>query len=254
MRKPLIIANWKMNPPTVKEAVLLAHGIERGASRYRNVEVIVAPPFHFLMSLGRVLKRVHLGAQDSAWAEAGPYTGEVSWLQLQSIGVRHVIVGHSERRLHMGETDDMIQKKVDALLRHGMTPIVCIGERMRIGNDIPAVVGDQLKTALNGIARRVVKNLVVAYEPIWAISTVPGARPDTPDNAFRTKVYIQKILTGLYGRAAAQAVRIIYGGSVRSENAAPFLKEGKMDGALVGGASLDSGEFIRIIHASSTIA
>ena len=247
MAKPLIIANWKMNPLTLKEAISLASAIEECATQVKNVEIVLAPPFPFLGAIKNVIKKSKLGAQDSFWADFGPYTGEVSWKQLAHIGVEYAIIGHSERRLHLNESDELIDKKTDALLRNGMKTVLCIGEREREGGDIPIAVGMQLKSALRGVKKNMIKNLIVAYEPIWAISTNPGARPDTPDNAFRATLYIRKILIELYGRAAGD-VRIIYGGSVKSTNVASFLREGKMEGVLVGGASLDPREFTEIIR------
>lgn len=246
MRKHLIVANWKANPDSPGRAVLLAEKIERGVYKYRNVEVVIAPSFPFLAPVAKVIKKTKLGAQNVFWGDLGPYTGEVSWHQLKHFGVQYVIVGHSERKLHLGETDDLINKKVRALLEHGMKPILCVGERERGGTEIPPVVGDQLKRALRGAKKNHLKNLTIAYEPVWAISTMPGAKPDMPDNAFRVMVFIRKIIAGLYGSKVAGGVRIIYGGSVNGKNIVPFLSEGKMQGALVGGASLRPGEFINI--------
>ena len=254
MRKTVIIANWKSNPDSPGRAVLLARKIDRGITKYRNTEVVIAPPFPFLSPVRAVLKKSKLGAQNTFWSDCGPFTGEVSWHQLKHLGVSHVIVGHSERKIYLGETDEMINKKVKATLEHGITPILCVGERERKNSEIPDIVGEQLKNALVGIKKSFIKNLIVAYEPIWAISTMPGARPDTPDNAFRTMVYIRRTLAGLYGRRAADLIRIIYGGSVNSSNITPFLTEGKMEGALVGGASLNPEEFIKIIGQANKIS
>lgn len=248
MHKPLIVANWKMNPASLKEAILLASAAEECAAKVKNVEIVLAPPFPFLGAIKSVIKKSKLGAQDSFWADSGPYTGEVSWKQLAGIGAEYIIIGHSERRIHLGESDELIAKKTDALLKNGMNVILCIGEREREGGDIPIAVGIQLKSALIGVKKNMIKNLIIAYEPVWAISTNAGARPDSPDNAFRATLYIRKILVELYGRTAASAVRIIYGGSVKSANIASFLREGKMEGALVGGASLDPREFAEIVR------
>jgi triosephosphate isomerase (TIM) len=251
MKKKLIIANWKMNPSTSREALLLAYRAERGAARIKNIEVVLAPPFPFLIPVMRIIKKAKLGAQDAAWRSKGPFTGQVSWQQLRHLGVKYVIVGHSERREQLGETDDMVNKKVLELLSHGMGTVLCIGEREREGDDIPAVVGVQLKKALRGVKRRHLNHLYIAYEPIWAISTTLGSRSDTPDNAFQAVVYIRKIITNLFGRKSAEAVRVLYGGSVRASNVASFLTEGKTDGALVGGASLDPIEFSKVIEEAS---
>lgn len=238
----IIIANWKSNPDAPGRAVLLAQKIEKGIPS-RNIEVVVAPPFPYLIPVAKALKKGHLGAQDAFWEDIGPYTGEVSWHHLKHCGVEYVIVGHSERRIYLGETDEMINKKVLALLGRALRPVLCIGEHEREGNEIPPIVGHQLASALKGVKKQHLKNLVVAYEPVWAISTMPGARSDTPDNAFRALVYIRRLLSDLFGRNLADKVRIIYGGSVNSQNISGFLSEGKMEGALVGGASLDPKEF-----------
>lgn len=247
-RTPLLIANWKANPDTLGRALVLAQKIERTILSSRKAEIVLAPPFPFLSAIGAVLKKAKLGAQNVFWEDCGPYTGEVSWHHLRHFHVSYVIVGHSERRLYLGETDEMIAKKMVALLAHGMKPVLCIGERERDEGTIPAVVGEQLRAALSGVKKEWVKNIVIAYEPVWAISTMPDAKPDTPDNAFRATIYIRKILTDRFGRQEAARCRIIYGGSVSPENIASFLKEGKMEGALVGGASLKPGVFAEIIR------
>lgn len=251
--KPLLIANWKANPATLKEAVSLAAEVERKIVRIRKVEIVLAPSFPFLSAVSKVLKKSKLGAQDVFWAKVGPYTGEVSQDQLKGLGVRYVILGHSERKLYLGETDEMINKKLLASFESGLRPVLCIGERKRENNDIPAVVGEQLKNALKGVKRENIGSLTVAYEPVWAISTTPGSKPDTPDNAWKASVYIKKIVAKLYGKIAAESVRIIYGGSVNSKNIASFLAEGRMEGALVGNASLDPEEFSKIVAIAANV-
>ena len=237
-----------MNPLTQKEAVSLAKKVEEGARRFKNIEVVIAPPFPFLATVAEVLRKAKLGAQDASWMERGAYTGEVSWAQLKKLGVQYTIIGHSERRMYMNETNEVINKKIIALLEHGMGAILCVGEREREENEIPALVGEEIRKALHGIKKASLKNLVIAYEPIWAISTSPGARPDTPDSAFRAMVYIRRVLTELFTRTLADSVRIIYGGSVNKENARGFLSAGNMQGALVGGASLDAEHFLKILE------
>lgn len=244
----IIIANWKSNPDSPGRSVILARSIEQKIGRLHNAEVVIAPPHPFLIPVSRVLEKSRLGAQDMFWADTGPYTGEVSWHQLKNIGVGHVILGHSERRKYLGETDDMINKKNISALENSITPILCIGEGERSGNEISGIVGEQLKRALGGVSKNMVQNLIVAYEPAWAISTNPGSRPDTPDNAFRALVYIRKVLSGIYGRKTADLVRVIYGGSVSAKNIQAFLTEGRMQGALVGSASLKPQEFVEIIN------
>lgn len=253
MTKFLIVANWKMNPDSAGRAALLAHKVERFLARVRNVEVILAPPFPFLLPMAAVVKRAKLGSQNVFWQDCGPYTGEVSWHQLKHLKVDYVIVGHSERKLFLGETDEMIRNKVQALLENSMTPILCVGERERLGDDIPEIVGEQIKAALKGIKKNLLKELVIAYEPIWAISTMPNARPDTPASAFQAMIYIRKIVSELYGRSMGNEIQIIYGGSVNARNIKGFLEEGRMQGALVGGASLDATEFAEIVMTASKI-
>jgi len=251
--KKLIVANWKMNPDAPGRAVVLANKIEQSLARVRNIEVVIAPPFPFLLPIAAVVKRAKLGAQNVFWEDAGAYTGEVSWHQLKHIKINYVIIGHSERKLFLGETDEMIHNKVHILLENGMTPILCVGERERMDDDIPEIVGTQIKAALKGIKKTFIKKLVIAYEPIWAISTMPDARPDTPASAFRAVVYIRKIMSELYDRSVGEEVRIIYGGSVKAKNIRAFLEEGRMQGALVGGASLDASEFAEIVTCASRV-
>lgn len=247
MSKYLIIANWKSNPDSPGRAVLLARKIERGILKYRNIEIVIAPPYPFLAPIAGVLRKAKLGSQNMFWEDIGPFTGEVSWHQLQHLRVLYVIIGHSERKLYLCETDEMINKKIRAALSHGLQPILCVGEEERSGREIPPVVAEQLKNALKGVKKSRLKDLTVAYEPIWAISTRPGARADTPDSAFRAMLFVRKTLSNLYGQKAARDVRVIYGGSVNSQNIGAFLTEGRMQGALVGGASLDPTEFAKIV-------
>ncbi len=247
----LIVANWKMNPDSPARAAALAGEYHNfSSSKLRGTELVVAPPFPFLIPVREALpKGVKLGAQDSFWRDRGPYTGEVSWHQLKNLKVEYVIIGHSERRIHLGETDEMINKKVRAVLENGLRAILCIGERERSGSDIPPLAGEQLRAALAGVKKPLLRKLIIAYEPVWAISTMPGNHgPDTPDSAFRARIYIEKVLSGLYVRQSAGQVRIIYGGSVNSANVGSFMVDGKMDGALVGSASLDHKEFEAIVR------
>ncbi|MDP3710556.1 MAG: triose-phosphate isomerase [bacterium] len=244
--KTLIIANWKSNPQTAKDAVALALAVDFGIQKYKKVDVVVASPFLFISQVKDVLKSSKLGAQNSFWS-GGAYTGEVSPEQLKNIGVEYCIVGHSERRGYLGETDGEINKKVKALLKNKLKVILCVGEKERVGKDIPEIVGEQLKKSLDGVKSSEVLNLIVAYEPVWAISTNPGARPDTPANAFQAMLYIRRILTDIYGKPTAVKIKIIYGGSVNSQNISGFLKEGRMEGALVGGASLKAEEFVEVV-------
>ena len=251
--KKILVANWKMNPVSVAEAVALAKKSERAAAAFSNAEVVVAPPTPFLIPVARVLKKARLASQNVFWEDAGPYTGEVSVPQLKSVGASHVIIGHSERKIHLGETDGMIAKKVAAAADAGITVILCIGEEERDGDEIPAIVGEQFMGALAGIRKNAMKNIIVCYEPVWAISTMSGARPCSPDDVFRAAVYIRKMISVRFGRTAAHATRIVYGGSVGSENIASYFTQGAVEGALIGGASLVPGEFRRIVEIVSAL-
>ncbi|MFY9462736.1 MAG: triose-phosphate isomerase [Candidatus Sungiibacteriota bacterium] len=247
MRK-LIIANWKMHPDTADEAAELAADIEKELSSPPGADVVIAPPLPFLMSVAAVLKKSLLGAQDMAEERDASLTGGVSWRVLKSLNVRFVIIGHSERRIRLGETDEAINQKVRTALAHGFCAILCVGEQEAGAGDIPLVVSDQVHSALAGIKKELLKNLVVAYEPVWAISTTAQSTgADTPERMFRARLTIEKAIAAIFDAAAAKKVRIVYGGSVTPENIATVMAVGHMDGALVGGASLNAEEFGEIV-------
>lgn len=249
MRKPLIIANWKSNPASLKEAAVLARSAEKSAKRFRGVEAVVAPPFPFIPAVSKILRQAKLGAQDAFWS-GGPYTGEVSRQQLKNFGVRYVILGHSSRRI-LGERDDAINKKVKAVLDGGLKAILCVGERKRSGGKgIPTSAILQFKKAVKGVKKSQLKNLVVAYEPVWAISTMPGARPDTPESAERAVKHLRQLLSHIYGQKSVGKTKMLYGGSVNAQNIKSFLVWPEIEGVLVGGASLNAVEFSKIIKNS----
>jgi len=231
----LIIANWKLNPKTAKDAEKLAL-----AEDYEGV--VIAPSFPHLKVVGEILRNASLAAQDIFWESGGAYTGEVSPSQLKDIDVTHVIIGHSERRNILGETDEMINKKVKAALDHGIGVILCVGEHIEIrkqGIDAAKTfVAGQLNLNLREVHRRYKKKVVIAYEPIWAIGT--GA-PDIPEETAEICAYI-KNLTGV--------TQVIYGGSVNSQNAEEFFSQDDIGGALVGGASLKPKDFQKIVEAA----
>lgn len=237
MNHKLIIANWKLNPMTVREAVRLARAEDRKG-------VIVAPPFPFLDALGTALKRAQLGAQDVFFEAKGAYTGGVAPAMLASLGVRYVIIGHSERRA-LGETDAIVGKKVKAALAEGLTPVICVGEpwsvRKRRLAAAKRFVSKQLSSALKGVRAR---NVIIAYEPVWAIGS---GKADEPAEAAAMARFIKKFLAPHTHRLTP---RVLYGGSVTPHNAAAFLRESSIDGALVGGASLRPRDFMKIITAA----
>lgn len=248
--RPLIIGNWKMNPGTKQSARRLFKDVQKGVARIRDVDVAVAPPDVFL-SLFDKTKRPVLCAQNVHWEKLGPRMGEVSVVMFKDIGVKEIIVGHSDRRA-AGETNEEVNKKIHTVLKEGLTAILCVGEQKRdTGARYFNFIEKQIHEACAGVAKTKMSQLVIAYEPIWAIGTGKNA---TPNDAHEMKIFIQKVLTHLYGRNVAMRVRILYGGSVNAKNAEALLTEGMVNGFLVGGASLRSEEFIEIIKIAHTHA
>lgn len=242
--KKLIIANWKMNPCTAKEAVSLARVVEKGTKNVaRKVDIVFAPSFPFL-PLVASHSSLKLGAQDVFWEPEGAYTGEVSVAQLKSLGVKYVIIGHSERRA-MWETNDIVQKKLRAALMSGMRAVFCVGElEHKKETAFPPLVREELHNGLRGIKKPLFRNLIIVYEPVWAVGT---GKPALPKDAFEINILIRRELLNIIGKKYAAKIPILYGGSVDDKNAALFVKDGRMDGLLVGGASLSANKFIKII-------
>lgn len=247
-RTKFVIGNWKMNPTTVADATRLVLGIGKKFPRPKST-VMVAPSYLHLGEVKRVLKKPYrMCAQDVFPGEGGPHTGCVSARMLLAQGVTSSIVGHSERRAQ-GETNDMVGEKTRALVALGMMPIICVGETDRDHHGkYYSYVEAEVRAALLGVTKKQLANIVIAYEPVWAISTGDGkGQTATAEHAHEMKLFIQKVLVELYGRPAALAVPIIYGGSVNAENADDLMKNGAIDGFLVGGASLKVDTFISII-------
>ena len=247
IRKPIVVGNWKLNK-TVDEAVDLATEIRNIAGSLRKGEVGVAPPFTALAAVGQRLadSNVILAAQDCYHEDHGAYTGEVSAPLLADVGCTHVIVGHSERRQFFGEEDGLVNKKVKAVLRASLTPILCIGELLserEAGNTFD-VVERQLFGALDGLDEELVSRIVVAYEPVWAIGTGVVA---TTVQAQEVHGFLRGKLIERYGEPVAEAMRIQYGGSVKGDNFEGLMSQPDIDGGLVGGASLKAESFIDII-------
>jgi len=251
MRRAIIAGNWKMNK-TGPEAVQLVKELLNRVSDVRDVDIIVCPPFTALESVAWVLGEgsVKIGAQDMHWAEQGAYTGEVSAKMLLTIGCRYVILGHSERRAYFGESNSDVNKKLKAALATSLIPIVCVGEKLeeREGGQTEVVVQDHVLGAFEGFSASELKRVILAYEPVWAIGTGKTA---TSEQANEVHTFIRDLLKSKLGRSLAQDIRIQYGGSVKPENAASLLSQPEIDGALVGGASLDVESFARIIKAVS---
>lgn len=243
MSKPLFIANWKMNPQKPREAQALFFEVERGVGNAKHAEVVLCIPFVHL-PLFQNKASVGLGTQDCFWEEKGAYTGEISPRQLKSLGCTHVILGHSERKRYMGETMAMVNKKVLAALKAGLRPILCIGEKKQGEKQR---VTQQLRSALLGVKKRDAAKLVIVYEPEWAISSTRASRIATPTDAATSAAVMRQVLQEKFGRTAARDIRILYGGSVDSRNIAGFMKESSIQGALVGAASLNAKEFVRLV-------
>lgn len=247
MPKPFIAGNWKMNL-TIHQGEELVLKLRELIDGVDAVEMVVAPPFTALNHIGHLLSdsSIKLCAQDVFWEREGAYTGEISPVMLKDIGCRYVIIGHSERRRYLGETDDMVHKKVVSTLKEGMRPILCVGESLeeREGGKALGVVKREIGEGLKGVLPGQMKDMVIAYEPIWAIGT---GRTATPEQAEDVHNYIRELLYEMFGLEAVKETRIIYGGSVKPDNIDGLMAQPNIDGALVGGASLDAEAFARIV-------
>jgi triosephosphate isomerase len=245
MRNWIVAGNWKMHN-TVNESIALAQAIKEGTKDIKNGEVIIAPPFTSLQCVGETIKgsQVSLAAQNMHYEDKGAFTGEIAPGMLTDIGCTYVLLGHSERRKYFHELDENINLKVKKALAVGLKPILCVGETEdeRVKGVTQLVVGEQLKKALSGVGK--IDNVVIAYEPVWAIGTGKVA---TSAQAEEVHSFIRGILKELYGDAS-QDIRILYGGSVTKDNIGELIGMGNIDGALVGGASLKSDAFLGIIQ------
>lgn len=252
-RTPMIAGNWKMYK-TPGEAAALAQDIDNllddAGREAEGVEIVVCPPFVDLKSVATVIEfdhsKVKLAAQNVFWEKEGAYTGEISAPMLVDLECDYCIVGHSERRQYFGETDETVNKKVHALLEHGITPIVCVGESLdtRDAGDTDRFVREQVRAGLDGITEIQAGDIVIAYEPIWAIGT---GRTPTPEAANDTCRAIRATIGALFGQPAAIRTRILYGGSAKPENIGLFMPEPDIDGALIGGAALEAASFVSMV-------
>jgi len=252
MRTPMVVGNWKMHGG-IAEARELASGVRDGLKRPRGVEVALCPPFTSLPVVAEVLagSPIVWGAQNCHWEDKGAFTGEIAPGMLVELGCRLVILGHSERRSIFRETDEEINRKVAAALRHGLQPLLCVGEteeERRQGLTFTVVEG-QLRAGWAGLAADQIARSVLAYEPVWAIGTGVNA---TPAQAAEVHGYLRGIVSELASKEIAQSLRILYGGSVKADNAAALIQEPDIDGALVGGASLQAQSFITIARKSAS--
>ena len=252
-RRPMIAGNWKMFK-TAGEGAILVQNLEPLVSNvWDRVDIVVCPPFTALKSVSTVIEldrlTIGLGAQNVFWEDEGAFTGEVSPRMLVDLRCDNVIVGHSERREYFGETDASVNRRVKAVFEHDMIPIVCVGESLatREADDTETFVRNQVRSALEGLDAEHASKLVVAYEPIWAIGT---GRTPTPEMANDVARSIRATVGALFGQPAAMTCRVLYGGSVKPENASMFLSEPDIDGALVGGAALDAKSFAAIVESA----
>ena len=246
MRMPLVMGNWKMHG-TLAEARPLATAVRDGLKRPRGVEVVLCPPFTALAAVAEILGAgpIRLGAQTCHQEASGAHTGEISPPMLAELGCRYVLAGHSERRREMGETDEQVNRKVHAVLAHAMTPVLCVGEtadERRQGLTFTTIEG-QLRAGLAGVAGDALADVVLAYEPVWAIGTGVNA---TASQAAEVHGYLRGLLSELSSKETAGQIRILYGGSVKADNVDALAAEPDIDGALVGGASLNATSFIAI--------
>lgn len=249
MRKKLVIANWKMNLNT-HQASLYLHKLADAVPVQREVEIVLAPNFLVLQSLSLQInhRQFKLAAQNCYWRDQGAYTGEISATMLHGL-TQYVLIGHSERRHIFGEHDKDVRHKVQAVVRNKMRPVLCIGETAaeRADGETAHVIHDQLVSGLLNVTSEEIADIVIAYEPVWAIGT--GDNASASDVSDVAKL-IRKQITSLYGKAAAESTRILYGGSVKAENAPDYIANEAVDGFLVGGASLNAHEFAGIVEAT----
>ena len=255
MIAPLVVGNWKMNGGPAGCLKLARQVVRLLKHKPSRAEVALAPPFTSLDSIARAIghSSIKLASQNCHWAESGAYTGEISASMLKEIGCHYVILGHSERRHVFHESDASIARKVESVLRHGMRPILCVGETLsqRRRKRTLQVITAQLDSTLKALAKGVIEQLEIAYEPVWAIGTGQNASAEQVDQVHSS---IRAHLTNRFGNPKGKAVRILYGGSVKPENAATLASLGEVNGLLVGGASLEAKSFVSVAHAFASTA
>jgi triosephosphate isomerase len=249
--KKLIVANWKMNPSSEKEALDLISKISVISRKNKNIEIVVCPPFPFLYIYKKLkIKNIKLGSQNIFYESEGSFTGQVSHKMLSSLGVSYVIVGHSESRLQ-GDTNDIVNKKIFGALKARINPVLCIGEDDREDHTkYLNFIKEQIHECLLQIPKNKIKDIIIAYEPLWAIGK-DAKREATKDEFIETKILIKRILSDMYGFKIASSVRILYGGSVSGDNSLSFIKDGEADGLLVGRNSLSAGKLEDILESIS---
>lgn len=254
LEKKLIIGNWKMAPVSVREAKSIFVHIKKVAGKLLHVQTVICVPSVYAHEVGRAVTghRCVSGVQNIHWETEGAFTGEISATQAVSIGAQYAIVGHSERRA-AGEVDEDIVKKIKAAVKAGLTPVVCVGEVERDEEgEYVGVLKAQLLASLEGISRKVMDQVVIAYEPVWAIGKKATKKAE-PDDVAEIVLYLRKTLIGKYGKALAMRTSILYGGSANADNTESFLRDGGVDGLLVGRASLDPKQFCTMLKIADTL-
>lgn len=254
MKKPLIVANWKMNPVTVREANRLFDAVKKGIKsiKKRRAEVVICPPVIYIPGFKSQMPDFKLGAQNIFYKKQGAYTGEISPVMLKEFGCQYVIIGHSERRGYLYETDEMVNEKIKTTISFKMNPILCIGENgeEKKQKETFNVLKRQIKKGLQKIAKEKLQKISFAYEPVWAIGS---GSPCGTDELHTINIFIRKVVAEKYGRLSADNIKVLYGGSVNSKNAADYLKESGINGLLIGGVSLKPEEFTETIKSVSLI-
>ncbi len=253
MRKTIIAGNWKMYK-NLKDGQELAVALRRDLFQIENVDIVICPPYTLLAYLADALEtsNIAVGGQNLYWQDEGAFTGEISPLMLKDAGCQYVIIGHSERRQFFGETNETVNNKIKAALKHGLTPIICVGENLaeRESNNTFKIIDNHINGGLAGISAEELFKTVIAYEPVWAIGTGKTA---TPIQAQEVHKYIRDLLKKMYNKEVADCIRIQYGGSVKPENIAELMANTDVDGALVGGASLKIESFTQIVKKASEV-
>jgi triosephosphate isomerase len=250
MRIPIIAGNWKMYK-TEEEALQLVSDLKQKLKDVKGVKIVICPPFTALSSVKNAVENssILLGAQNMHWEEKGAFTGEVSPTMLLTAGCKYVIIGHSERRSYFFETDHSVNLKVKSALKFNLSPIICAGEKLeeREANKTEEVIEIQVKGAFKDLSAQQAEKTVIAYEPVWAIGT---GRTATPEQANEVHIFIRNLLSVQFSKDCAEKINILYGGSVKPENSKELLEMSDIDGALVGGASLDADAFERIVRSA----
>ena len=245
MKKTIIIANWKCNPTTLKDAKELFESTKKKFKNAKGVEVVICPPFLYLLNLNTKNSHLKLGGQDCFWENKGAYTGEISATQLKDAGCQYVLVGHSEREKYFSETDEIANKKMRSAIRAKLKPVLCLGESLeeREKGNVQQALFRQAERALKGMKKDEIKSMLLAYEPVWAIGT---GKPCSVEEAQTIRLYLRQILAKLYSMKISESMPILYGGSVNSKNAKTYIAEAGMQGVLVGGGSLNAKELTKI--------